>query len=150
MYPPTVWSVKQMSCLIVDGNNTFKDTSINERQMVQECGQMWHLNQLATACDLCQIVLSNCSWNQHLDSQDHKLHEQYNWYMSAMEQSKTDKNSAVVEGSFDFEIINPPVAKVGKELSVTIKASKPSSTGRSVLLDTKLASVQGKKSGVSS
>ena len=104
----------------------------------------------ATACDLCQIVLSNRVWNQHLDSRDHKLREQYNRYMSAVEQSETDKNGVVVEGSFDFEIIDPPVAKVGKELTVTIKASQVSSTGRSVLLDAKLASAQGKKSGVSS
>ena len=45
--------------------------------------------------------------------------------MTAMEQSETDKNSAVVEGLFDFEFIDPPAAQLGKELTATIKASQP-------------------------
>ena len=102
----------------------------------------------ATACDLCQIVLPNHVWNEHLNTRNHKLREHYSRYMTAVEQSETDKNGVVVEGSFDFEFIDPPVAQVGTELTATVKASQPSS--RSVLLEAKLASAQGKSSGVSS
>ena len=68
-------------------------------------------------------------------------------YMTAMEQSETDKNSAVIEGLFDFEFIDPPAAQLGKELIATIKASQPSS--KTFLLEAKLASAQGKGIGVS-
>ena len=102
----------------------------------------------ATACDLCQVVLPNHIWKEHLNTRNHKLRTQYSRYMTAVEQSETDKNGVVVEGSFDFEFIDPPAAKVGKELTATIKASQPSS--RFVLLEAKLASAQGKSSGVSS
>ena len=101
-----------------------------------------------TACDLCQVVLPNHVWSQHLNSRDHNSRERYSLYMTAVEQSETDKNGVIVEGSFDFGFIDPPVAKEGKELSATIKASQSSS--RSVLLEAKLASAQGKSSGVSS
>ena len=102
----------------------------------------------ATACDLCQDVLPNRFWVEHLNSRDHKLREQHSRYMAAVEQSETDKNGVVVEGSFDFEFIDPPAAQVGKELTATIKASQPSS--RFVLLEAKLASAQEKGSRVSS
>jgi helicase MOV-10 len=92
----------------------------------------------ATACDLCQIVLSNRFWNEHLNTQNHKLREQYGRYITAVEQSETNKNGVIVEGSLDFEFIDPPVAK---ELTVIIKASHPSNG--SVLLEAKLASAQG-------
>ena len=103
----------------------------------------------STACDLCQVVLSNRIWNQHLNSRNHKLREQYSLYMIAVEQSETDKNGVVVEGSFDFGFIDLPVTKVpvGKESIATIKTSQPSS--KSVLLEAKLASAHGKSSGVS-
>lgn len=103
----------------------------------------------STACDVCQIVVPKRFWKEHLNTRDHKLREQYSRYMTAVEESESDKNGVVVEGSFNFEIIDPPVAKAGKELMVTIKASQPSSTGRSVFLEAKLASSQGKSSAVS-
>ena len=65
--------------------------------------------------------------------------------MTAVEQSETDKNGVIVEGSFDFGFIDPPVAKEGKELTATIKASS-----RYDLLEAKLVSAQEKSSGVSS
>lgn len=99
----------------------------------------------ATACDLCQAVIPNRFWKEHLNKEDHKLREQYSRYMTVVEQSETDKNGVVVEGLFDFEFIDPPEAKVGKVLTTTIKASKPSS--RITLLEAKLASSQGKSSG---
>lgn len=95
----------------------------------------------ATACDLCQDVLPNRFWNEHLNTRDHKLREQHSRYMTAVEQSETDKNGVVIEGSFDFGFIDPPVAQVGKELSVAIRASQPYSL---VLLGTRLASAQGR------
>jgi helicase MOV-10 len=101
----------------------------------------------ATACDLCQIVLPNRFWKEHLKKEDHKLREQYSRYMIAVEQSETNRNGVVVEGSFDFEFIDPPEAEVGKESTISVKASKPSS--KFVLLEAKLASHRG-NSGVSS
>ena len=101
----------------------------------------------ATACDLCQDVLPNRFWNEHLNTRDHKLREQHNRYMTVVEQSETDKNGVVVEGLFDFGFIDPSAAQVGKELSATIRTSRPSSF---VLLGTRLASAQGKNTGVSS
>ena len=101
-----------------------------------------------TACDLCQAVIPNRYWKEHLKKQDHKLREQYSRYMTAVEQSESNKNGVVVEGSFDFEFIDPPEAEVGKELIATIKASKPSL--RFVLLEAKLATAQGKTRGISS
>jgi hypothetical protein len=47
-----------------------------------------------------------------------------------------------------YEFIDPAVAKVGKELIASIKALQALSC--SVLLEAKLASAQGKSSGVSS
>jgi len=103
----------------------------------------------ATACDLCLIVVPNRFWIEHLNTQDHKLREQHSRFMTAVEQSEIDKNGVVVEGSLDFEIIDPTVAKVGKELILTVKS--PQSPSRSVkLLEAKLASAQGNRSGVSS
>lgn len=102
----------------------------------------------ATACDLCQDVLPNRFWIEHLNTQDHKLREQHSRYMTAVEQSESDKNGVVVEGLFDFGFIDPPAAQVGKELTATAKASQASS--KFVLLGAKLASAQGKSSGVSS
>lgn len=102
----------------------------------------------ATVCDLCQIVLPNRFWNEHLNGRDHKFLEQHSRYMAAVEQSESDKNSVVVEGSLDFEFIDPPEAKIGKELIATIKASKTSS--KFVLLEAKLASDHRKNSGDSS
>ena len=100
----------------------------------------------ATACDLCQAVLPNHLWNEHLNTKNHKLREQYNRYMTAVEQSETDKNGVVVEGSFDFDFIDPAVAKVGKEVTATIKATESSS--KIVLLEAKLASALGKTGGI--
>ena len=100
----------------------------------------------ATACDICQIVAQNRFWNEHLNTPSHKLRVQYNRYMTALEQSESDKNGVVVEGSFDFEFIDPPEAKVGKILSATIKAK---SSSRVVLLEAKLASDRGRSSEVS-
>jgi helicase MOV-10 len=70
--------------------------------------------------------------------------------MTAVEQSETDKNGVVVEGSFDFDFIDPPVAEAGKTTIVTIKTLQPFST--SVLLEVRLASAQGNASsgGISS
>jgi helicase MOV-10 len=103
----------------------------------------------ATACDLCQVVLPKRVWNEHKKTRNHKLREQYGRYMTAVEQSETNKNGVIVEGSFDFEFIDPLVAEVGKELTATIKASQPSSRS-AVLLEAKLASAKGKSSKVSS
>jgi helicase MOV-10 len=102
----------------------------------------------ATVCDLCQIIISNRFWNEHLNSRNHKLHEQRSRYMTAVELSETDKNGVVVEGSFDFEVIDAPLAKVGKELTATIRDSQHSF--RFVLLEAKLASARERNSGVSS
>ena len=99
----------------------------------------------ATACDLCQVELPSHVWDEHLNTLDHKLREQHSRYMAALEQSETDKNGVFVEGSFDFEFIDPPAARVGKELTAAIKASS-----RFVLLEANLASAQGKSRGVSS
>ena len=43
----------------------------------------------ATACDLCQDVLPNRFWNEHLNMRDHKMREQHSQYMTAVEQSET-------------------------------------------------------------
>ena len=102
----------------------------------------------ATACDLCQAVLPNHLWNEHLNTKNHKLREQYNRYMTAVEQSETDKNGVVVEGSFNFDFIDPAAAKVGKEITATIKATE--SPSKIVLLEAKLASALEKTGGISS
>jgi helicase MOV-10 len=100
-----------------------------------------------TACDLCQIMVHNRFWDKHLESSKHKSREQFTRYMAAVEQSETDKNGVVVEGSFDFGFIDPAVGQAGKEITVTIKTSQPSS--KSVLLEAKLASAQGRSGGKS-
>ena len=102
----------------------------------------------ATACDLCQDVLPNQSWIEHLNTRDHKLREQHSRYMTAVEQSEADKNGVVVEGLFDFGFIDPPAAQVGKEFTAAVRASHHSS--KINLLGTKLASAQGNNSRVSS
>lgn len=95
----------------------------------------------STACDLCQIMVHTLFWNMHLSSRLHKSREEFTRYMTAVEQSETDKNGVVVEGTFDFGFIDPPVAQAGKTTIVNIKTSQPFST--SVLLGAKLASAQG-------
>ena len=102
----------------------------------------------ATACDLCQDVLPNRFWIEHVNSRDHKLQEQHCRYMTAVEQSETNKNGVVIEGLFDFGFIDPPAAQVGKELTANVKDSEASSS--IVLLGAKLASAIGRNSGVSS
>ena len=101
-----------------------------------------------TACDLCQVVLPNHIYNEHLNTRNHKSRERYSRYMTALEKSETDKNGVVVEGSFDFGFVEPLVAKVGTEITSTIKASI--SPNKSVLLEAKLASAEGHCTGVSS
>ncbi|KAF8804655.1 RNA helicase [Phlegmacium glaucopus] len=101
----------------------------------------------STACDLCQIVVPTLYWTRHLNNEKHQSREQFTRYMTAVEQSETDKNGVVVEGLFDFDFIDPPVAQVGKITTISIKTSQPFS--KSVLLEAKLASAQG-NSGISS
>lgn len=98
-----------------------------------------------TACDLRQIMVVTRFLDRHLRSSNHKSREQFTRYMAAVEQSETDKNGVVVEGSFDFDFIDPAVGQAGKEITATIKTSQPSS--KSVLLEAKLASAQGRSGG---
>ena len=102
----------------------------------------------STACDLCQIMVPTPYWTRHLSSHKHKLRESFTRYMTAVEQSETDKNGVVVEGLFDFDFINPAMAQVGKTTTVIIKTSQPFS--KSILLGAKLASAQGNSGGIPS
>lgn len=82
-----------------------------------------------------------------MNSLKHKSREEFTRYMTALEQSEADKNGVVVEGSTDFDFIDPPVAQVGKEITLSIKTSQPFS--KSVLMEANLASAQGQRRGVS-
>ena len=101
----------------------------------------------STVCDICQVVIFARYWNNHLNGPNHKLREQFTRYMTAVEQSETDKNGLIVEGLFDFDFIDPHVAQAGKQTTATIKTSQPFC--KTVLLEAKLASTQGQSSGVS-
>lgn len=149
-------STQLVYCLICEANVAFHkgwDQHIqggNHQRKVDGAGvgvafQPAKTTATATACDLCEDVLPNRFWNEHLGTRNHKIQEQHIRYMTAVEQSETDKNGVVVEGSFDFEFIDPPAAQLGRELTATIKASQPSS--KIVLLEAKLASAQEKSSG---
>ena len=65
--------------------------------------------------------------------------------MTAVEQSEADKNGVAVEGSFDFDFIDPLVAQAGTKTTVNITTSQLFC--KSVLLEAKLGSVQGNSIG---
>ncbi|KDR68388.1 hypothetical protein GALMADRAFT_78731 [Galerina marginata CBS 339.88] len=99
----------------------------------------------AVFCDLCQCMVQNRSWTSHTNNDKHKSRVSFMKYRNAIEEAEADKNGVVVEGVFDFDVVDPAAARVGKEIIATVKTAVPSS--RCVLLEVKLASAQGNRRG---
>jgi helicase MOV-10 len=92
-------------------------------------------------CSICQQIVRRTAWNQHLLSVKHRRKEAFTKYKAALDEAGKDKNGVSIEGTFDFDFVDPAVGAMGLQSTVTIKTSLPFS--KSVLVEAKLASSQG-------
>ncbi|PFH46784.1 hypothetical protein AMATHDRAFT_69038 [Amanita thiersii Skay4041] len=97
-------------------------------------------------CELCMVLLkSKKKWNKHLQSDLHKRKEAYVSYKAALDEAEKDKNGIIVEGDFDFGIVDPSQASKGSSVTVTLKTATPNS--RVILEAWKFVSSRGISSG---
>ncbi|KAJ3508690.1 hypothetical protein NLJ89_g5619 [Agrocybe chaxingu] len=101
----------------------------------------------STYCELCQALVQNCHWNSHIRGMTHKTRETFTRYRSAVEEAEADKHDVFITGNFNLDILDPAVAGLGVESTVTIRTSLPHS--KCALVDAKLASSQGTRLRVS-
>ena len=98
-------------------------------------------------CSICQQIVRSKAWNQHLLSVKHRRKEAFTKYKAALDEAEKDKNGVSIEGTFDFDFVDPAVGAMGLQSTVTIKTSLPFS--KSVLVEGKLASSQGARVSIS-
>ncbi|KAH9477519.1 Putative helicase mov-10-B.1 [Psilocybe cubensis] len=94
-----------------------------------------------TFCDLCQAMVYNAHWNAHIRKEQHTSRESFMRYRSALEDAEADKNDVIVEGSFDFDFVDPTAAAAGVHLYANVKTTVIH--GRCELYELRLASTQG-------
>lgn len=94
-------------------------------------------------CDFCQCIVPKHFWKAHINSRKHKSRETFSSYKVALEEAAMDKHDLVVEGQFDFDIVDLDIARSGKQNVVIIKTAVPAS--KCALIDMKLASNQGRR-----
>ena len=92
-------------------------------------------------CSICQQIVRSKARNQHLLSVKHRRKEAFTKYKAALDAAEKDKNGVLIEGTFDFDFVDPAVGEMGLQSTMTIKTSLPFS--KSVLVQGKLASRQG-------
>jgi helicase MOV-10 len=92
-------------------------------------------------CGICQRIVPRAAWNQHLLSIGHQRKEAFTKYKAALDEAEKDKNGVSIQGTFDFDFVDPAVGAMGLQSTVAIKTSLPFS--KSVLVEAKLASSQG-------
>ena len=92
-------------------------------------------------CSICQQIVRSKAQNQHLLSVKHRRKEAFIKYKAALDAAEKDKNGVLIEGTFDFDFVDPAVGAMGLQSTMTIKTSLPFS--KSVLVQGKLASSQG-------
>ncbi|KAF9457918.1 hypothetical protein BDZ94DRAFT_158082 [Collybia nuda] len=78
-------------------------------------------------CDLCRTHVPLHMWGKHNFTPYHKRQESYAVFKAALDEAERDKHGVVVEGSFDFDIVDPATARNGLTLKLTIKAVIPQS-----------------------
>lgn len=76
-------------------------------------------------CDLCSSSIPDQLWGQHLQSRRHISRERFAAFRAVLDEAERDKNGLVIEGSFDFGIVEPGLAGAGKTSAVSIKATTP-------------------------
>lgn len=79
-------------------------------------------------CDLCQRLIAAQFWSRHLQSESHHKKERYAAFKSLLDEAEKDKNGVTVDGVFDFGILEPQDASVGRITRPTWKNTVPSST----------------------
>ena len=76
-------------------------------------------------CDVCKQTIPARAWERHLSGSRHKMREKYTSYRAVLDEAEKDKNGIIVEGSFDFGIVEPTRAATGAALTVVLKTSTP-------------------------
>lgn len=94
-------------------------------------------------CDLCQVSIVQDSWAHHVQNIKHRNRELYAAYRSALGEAEKEKNGATVEGAFDFDIMAPADAKIGRVTSCNITTTVASS--KISLVRTELVSSKGRR-----
>ncbi|KAI4522633.1 P-loop containing nucleoside triphosphate hydrolase protein [Schizophyllum commune Loenen D] len=64
------------------------------------------------ACILCRKHLPDAQWQAHVASYQHRVRQEYAKYHSSLEQAERDKNGALIDGEFDFEVVEPGSTRV--------------------------------------
>ncbi|KAF8632166.1 hypothetical protein AX17_004907 [Amanita inopinata Kibby_2008] len=64
-------------------------------------------------------------WKEHVEGFRHRRKENFKSYRAAMDEAEKDKNGIVVDGSFDFDIVDPARASSRVRLAATIKTTTP-------------------------
>ena len=49
--------------------------------------------------------MPNSKWQAHVNSYQHRTHQEYANFHSALEQAESDKNGTLIDGEFDFDIV---------------------------------------------
>ncbi|TFK72809.1 RNA helicase [Pluteus cervinus] len=76
-------------------------------------------------CDLCQISVPEWSWSRHCRARPHLAAEDYAKYKATLREVERDKNGIILEGGFDFGVVEPSAARVGHSSTVILKATNP-------------------------
>lgn len=98
-------------------------------------------------CGLCKLSVPRNFLNLHNESLRHKNKERYAAYKVVLDEAEKDKNGVTVDGIFDFGILDPAAASVGRSSSPRISSTIAASTIR--LVRTELASSKGRRPVVS-
>ncbi|KAF8630294.1 hypothetical protein AX15_003007 [Amanita polypyramis BW_CC] len=76
-------------------------------------------------CNICKQAVTGRMWEKHLLNNRHKTREKYTSYRAALDEAEKDKNGIIVEGHFDFGIMEPAHAAGGASLTVVLKTTTP-------------------------
>lgn len=78
-----------------------------------------------TFCPPCNIHITHNAWNAHTAGRKHRARTQYTKFTSALEEAEEDKHGVTVEGSLDFDVVDPSTASAGVSKKVTISTTVP-------------------------
>ncbi|KAG6811022.1 hypothetical protein H0H92_009325 [Tricholoma furcatifolium] len=91
-----------------------------------------------TMCVTCNIRINNEVWDRHLQNEEHLENEKFDTFKVVSEGAQTNGNGVVVNGEFDFGIVNLTAAATGVKASGKVFTNTP--TPRITLVDIRLAS----------
>ena len=97
-------------------------------------------------CDLCRFAVRQSNWERHVAGLRHKKKEEYISFKAALDEVEKDKNGIMIEGDFDFGIVEPNIAAHGTRRAGKVRLTTPSS--RTVMVSHCLISSKDKQDNV--